>query len=265
MARPSQSSPQVEYLGAAAREIRIPVDQPKTQRDSGQMQHNVANDRRTTIDEIFDHLVGEINSLRLRPGDRISEAEIASQFGVSRQPVRDAFTRLANLDLLIIRPQRATEVKRFSTRDIEKSRFVRAAVESEVLRRAARNPNAAAARLFEACLTRQSAAIAEADHKKFGVLDYEFHQTLCEIAGVEFAFEVIATEKAKVDRLCMLGLSKEDRMPQLLEDHRAIATAVLAGDEAGAVEAGMLHLSRLDSTITAIEATNQHYFEPNGN
>ena len=88
-----------------------------TQRGQRGMRTNLATDRRTTVDEIFDHLFDEISSLRLRPGDRISEADIAAQFGVSRQPVRDAFTRLANLDLLLIRPQRATEVKRFSSRE----------------------------------------------------------------------------------------------------------------------------------------------------
>ncbi len=226
------------------------------------MQQSLVNDRRTSVDEIFDHLLEEINSLRLRPGDRISEAEIAAQFGVSRQPVRDAFTRLANQDLLMIRPQRATEVKRFSSREIEKSRFVRAAGEAKVLRRAARNADAAAAKVLNTCLKRQRAAIAKSDVQKFGVLDYEFHQALCDIAGVDFAFEVISAEKAKVDRLCRLSLAKEDRMPQLLEDHEAIAAAVRDGDEERAVRAGMTHLSRLDSTIETIEATNAHYFEP---
>ncbi|MBV7397133.1 GntR family transcriptional regulator [Mameliella sediminis] len=228
------------------------------------MQPTLAQDRRTTVDEIFDHLYAEISSLRLRPGDRISEAEIAAQFGVSRQPVRDAFTRLANLDLLLIRPQRATEVKRFSSREIEKSRFVRAAVEAEVLRRAARNHDGASTARIEACLAEQRKAIADGDFKAFGALDYQFHQTLCDVAGADFAFEVISTEKAKVDRLCTLGLSKEDRMPQLLEDHEAIAAAIAAGDEEAAVAAGMLHLSRLDATIEAISRTNANYFEPEG-
>lgn len=226
------------------------------------MQPTLANDRRTTVDEIFDHLYGEISSLRLRPGDKISEAEIAAQFGVSRQPVRDAFTRLANLDLLLIRPQRATEVKRFSSREIEKSRFVRASVESEVLRRAARLCDKAGATRLDSCLAKQRKVIDDGDYKAFGALDYAFHQALCDIAGVDFAFEVISTEKAKVDRLCMLGLSKEDRMPQLLDDHEAIAAAVIAGDEEAAVKAGMLHLSRLDSTIEAIARTNASYFDP---
>ncbi|OSP55633.1 GntR family transcriptional regulator [Pseudoruegeria sp. SK021] len=226
------------------------------------MQQGSGTDRRTTVDEIFDHLFSEINALRLLPGDRISEAEVAAQFGVSRQPVRDAFTRLANLDLLLIRPQRATEVKNFSSREIEKSRFVRASVEAEVLRRAAHRIDAAGKDRIDACLQRQRAAIAKADYHAFGKLDYEFHQCLCDLAGVDFAFEVISAEKAKVDRLCMLGLAKEDRMPQLLEDHEAIAAAIIAGDGDGAVEVGMLHLSRLDATIEMIETTNARYFEP---
>jgi DNA-binding GntR family transcriptional regulator len=226
------------------------------------MQQGLTNDRRAAVDKIFDHLFFEINTLRLLPGDRISEADVAAQFGVSRQPVRDAFARLANLDLLQIRPQRATEVKRFSSREIEKSRFVRASVEAEVLRRAAHNIDAAGKDAIDGCLDRQRAAIATADLQEFGALDYEFHGCLCDVAGVDFAFEVISAEKAKVDRLCMLGLAKENRMPQLLADHVAIAAAVAAGDAERAVEVGMLHLTRLDATIEAIQTTNAKYFEP---
>lgn len=232
-----------------------------TRRENRLMQQSLANDRRTTVDEIFEHLFDEIISMRMRPGDRISEAEIASRFGVSRQPVRDAFTRLANQDMLLIRPQRATEVKRFSRREIEKSRFVRAAVEAEVIRRAAARCDEAGAKLIEACLQRQRDAIKRKDYQSFSSLDYEFHGALCDIAGVDFAFEVISTEKAKVDRLCTLGLAQEDRMPQLLKDHEDIAAAIEAGDAERAVDAGMKHLSRLDATIEAIEASNGGYFE----
>jgi len=74
---------------------------------------------------VFDHLYDEIVSMRLLPGAKISEAEIAALFSVSRQPVRDAFSRLENLDLLLIRPQKATEIKRFSSAAITTARFVR--------------------------------------------------------------------------------------------------------------------------------------------
>lgn len=221
-----------------------------------------SKDRRTSVDVVFDHLYDEISSLNLLPGDKISEADIAARFGVSRQPVRDAFSRLENLDLLLIRPQRATEVKRFSSREITKSRFVRAAVESEVLRRAAAECDAIGAAQLEANLLLQTAVTEARQYDKFGDLDYQFHQTLCEIGKVDFAFEIIKQEKANVDRLCMLSLSKEDRMSMLLEDHKAIKDCVCNHDAEGAVAAGMLHLSRLDATIEAISEANADYFDP---
>lgn len=219
------------------------------------------NERRTTVDAIFEHLHEEIVSLRLLPGDKISEAEVASQFGVSRQPVRDAFSRLANQDLLLIRPQRATEVKRFSTREIEKSRFIRAAIESEVIRRACQHCDDDGAAALDAALKTQDEALTNGNADAFTALDYEFHRTICQIAKADFAFEVIMSEKSKVDRLCVLSLSKITRLPDLIEDHRTIANAIKSHSAETAVKAGMSHLARLDETIAMISATNANYFE----
>ncbi|MEL6104073.1 MAG: GntR family transcriptional regulator [Pseudomonadota bacterium] len=218
--------------------------------------------RRTSVDDIYDYLYEEISALRLRPGDKISEADIATQFGVSRQPVRDAFNRLATLDLLLIRPQRATEVKRFSMREIAKSRFVRLSVEKEVLQRAAIHCDEENATQLEAALNLQEQSVRDRDIDRFNSLDYDFHKLICDIARSGFAFDVILAEKSKVDRLCTLSLSKGDRMPELVDDHRAIATAVRNHDPTAAIKAGVHHLSRLDETIDQISASNANYFMP---
>lgn len=220
-----------------------------------------ARDRRTSVDVVYDDLHKSIVTLELLPGDKISEAEIASKFGVSRQPVRDAFSRLENLGLLLIRPQKATEVKRFSLHEVTKSRFVRMSVETEVLRRATDAVTPADGLTLDAHLARQELVVSEGNYEEFTKLDYAFHKELCKIAKLEFAFEVISFEKANVDRLCMLSLSKEDRMDQLVDDHRAIAESIKAGDKEGAVDAGLFHLSRLDATIDAIFAGNPEYFD----
>lgn len=219
------------------------------------------SERRTSVDEVFDYLNEQISTLQLKPGDRISEADIAARFGVSRQPVRDAFSRLANLDLLLIRPQRATEVRRFSMREIEKARFVRAAIEKEVIARAAVHCDEEGAEMLDAALKLQDAVVAAGDVEGFGQLDYEFHEKLCAVARAEYAFDVILEEKAKVDRLCMLSLAKEQRMPELVADHREIADAIKAHDAETAIAAGMKHLARLDETIEQITDTNANYFE----
>ncbi len=220
----------------------------------------VLGERRTSVDDVFDYLREQIETLKLKPGDRISEAEIAAQFGISRQPVRDAFSRLANQDLLLIRPQRATEVRRFSARNIEKARFIRAAIEKEVLRRAAKLCDSRGADLLTQALSKQEDVMKAGDFDAFGPLDYEFHKTLCVVANADYAFEVILEEKAKVDRLCMLGHEKEQRLPDLVADHRAIADAVIGHDVDSAIEAGMIHLSRLDETIERIRESNADYF-----
>lgn len=217
--------------------------------------------RETSVDLVFNHLYEQILTLELLPGDKISEAEIASKFGVSRQPVRDAFNRLVSLDLLVSRPQRPTEVKRISLREIAKSRFVRAAVEAKVLRLAALNCDSEGSKLLKTHIEKQVKAVETSDIAAFGVLDYGFHEALCGIAKTDFAFEVIAAEKAKVDRLCLLGLTTGDRMPELLNDHKTIALAVEQGDADAAVEAGMIHLTRLDETINSVCETRARYFD----
>jgi DNA-binding GntR family transcriptional regulator len=51
-------------------------------------------------------------------------------------------------------------------------------------------------------------------------------------------------------------------MPELLRDHETIADMVKRGDANGAVDAGMLHLSRLDETIKTISSSKAKYFAP---
>jgi DNA-binding GntR family transcriptional regulator len=130
------------------------------------------------------------------------------------------------------------------------------------MRRAALGSTAETKIALDANLSLQALAVEAGSFEKFGKLDYAFHDILCKTADVDFAFEVISVEKANVDRLCMLSLSKEDRMPELLDDHTKIAACVVAGDAEGAVAIGRVHLSRLDATIDAIFKDKPEYFEP---
>lgn len=218
-------------------------------------------ERRTSADVVFDYLYQEIATLRLLPGAKISEADIATRFGISRQPVRDAFSRLGNLDLLLIRPQKATEVRRFSSQGITQARFVRAAVEAEVLRRAASEWDADDKTALEGCLKDQERTIKANDYEAFHALDYSFHKMLCVAAKVPFAFDTITENKAKVDRLCVLSLTRTARMDELLEDHTEMVHLLLDRNAQGLVDAGMLHLSRLDSTLERIQGSHADYFE----
>ncbi len=220
-----------------------------------------ALERRTSADDVYEFLIGQINTLKLLPGTRISEVEIAQRFDVSRQPVREAFIRLANRGLLLVRPQRATVVRRFSNEKIKRARFIRTAIESEVLRRACQKPLGVHQARLERCIEAQEKAIHDDDIDRFHKLDYDFHKLLCASAGCEFVFESIIENKAQVDRICILSLAQPAAMDELLDDHRKIVDAVVARDEDSVIKEITHHLSRLDEVISGIRKSHADFFE----
>ncbi len=218
-------------------------------------------ERTTGSDLVFEQLFDQITKLELLPGTKISESEIAKAFGYSRQPVREAFTRLAGLNLLLVRPQRATVVRPFSRELIANARFVRSAIELEVVRAASADRDKSIDPKLKANMKAQADAISSDDADQFHELDYEFHQLLCHSANQAFAFDLIAANKAQVDRLCMLALTSKEAMELLYEDHQHLLQAIMAGDTTDADKTLRLHLSRLTPTIEAIYTTHRAYFD----
>ena len=64
--------------------------------------------------QIYIGLRHRIIRSEIPPGTALSEAEIARRFSISRQPVREAFIKLAEEGLLEVRPQRGTFVRKIS-------------------------------------------------------------------------------------------------------------------------------------------------------
>lgn len=225
------------------------------------VQQLTSTERRTNADDVFDYLHEQILSLKLLPGTRISEVEIAKQFDVSRQPVREAFIRLANLELLLVRPQRATIVRRVSSEKIKRARFIRMAVECEILRRACRSATNLHHQRLRQDLGNQDEAIRNRDVQKFHSLDYVFHRHLCDAGGCAFMFSTISENKALVDRLCVLSLAEPAAMEELYGDHFRIVEELEQRKEEAVIAAITEHLSRLDDVISGIRKSHADFFE----
>lgn len=218
-------------------------------------------ERRTAVDEIFDQLRSDIVDLRLVPGTKISEAEVSNQFGVSRQPVREAFIRLSNMHLLQVRPQKATLVRKISENEILNARFLRIAVELEVIRRACEAKGNPLEASFKANLAAQKQALNDMQISKFHALDYDFHNLICATAHSEFAYDTIADSKAHVDRLCMISLSTEKGMQEIYQDHLQLFESLCKKDQAEMQRLIRLHICRLDETIISARKQHPEYFE----
>lgn len=217
--------------------------------------------RRTTADELFDQLRADIEKLRLVPGTKLSEANVAQQYNVSRQPVREAMIRLDNLELVEIRPQKATIVRRMSKSTIRQARFVRLSVELEVARRACNDYDGNLDEAFQQNLEEQSACLESGVFKDFNKLDREFHALFCQAGNCNDAIDIIDQCKAKVDRLCMLSLNDPSSSQSILDDHYQILDSLLKRDFKQLCAHTEHHLQRLDATIDYVQHNHEDYFD----
>ncbi|MGA0616489.1 GntR family transcriptional regulator [Paracoccus sp. KR1-242] len=193
------------------------------------------------------------------PGTRLSEQEIADQYDLSRQPVREAFIRLAGEGLLEVRPQRGTFVSRIDMDWVLSTRFIREAVESDIVRLAARNARPEQIGTLREILVRQD-AIPQGDAKALVMLDEEFHYTLAEIAGKVMAWNHLQVLKVHLDRVRHLvsAVTPNDIM---LDQHRAVVDAVASGEADQAETAMRLHLRRVFGDLPGIMQLSPQYFD----
>lgn len=221
----------------------------------------IAGTRQVSMSQrVYDTVRNAIVQLQLRPGHLLSEAELARHMGVSRQPVREAFIRLAQQGLLLIRPKRATVVKKISPDGVRQSRFIRESIEVEIIRRVAAQPGPDTAGVLDGLIADQEAASAANDSRRFHILDELFHRTLARLAGVEYAWQLIDDHKMQLDRVryLTLGVSSSQRA---IAEHKAIAAAVAEADPAAAEAAMRAHLARAELLLTQTIEDFPDYFE----
>jgi len=190
-------------------------------------------DRRTSADDVFEKLHTDIVSLKLLPGARLSEVDVAKQFDVSRQPVREAFIRLHE-------------------------RFIRTCVEVECFKVACERDTSSLHKAFEKNLEQQLIAIEANRTARFHKLDYKFHELVCKAADSEFAFETILAAKSKLDRLCLLSLTRSHEMVQIQKDHANLYNCIR---NSKAQEAETLIRSHLSRVINLLDTVRQSHPE----
>ena len=86
--------------------------------------------RRTTLrDQIKDRLVQRILDGTYGPGDRIVESQVATEFGTSQAPVREALRELEAMRFVETQPHRGARVREVTTEELGQIYPVRAALE----------------------------------------------------------------------------------------------------------------------------------------
>ncbi|WP_336662687.1 GntR family transcriptional regulator [Leucobacter sp. USHLN154] len=179
-------------------------------------------------DYAYGYLKNLIITLELAPQTVITENEIAVATGVSRTPVREAFSRLQSEQLLTLIPHRGALVPEITLRAIQEQAMTRVVLEGHGVKWVCDHRVPIAGRLFH--LIEEQRAILEDDPDRIVdmvVTDKEFHWTLVQATGnTEFA----QLYNSIHDRQVRIGIAMFQAVPSrrcsAVEQHLEIAQAI---------------------------------------
>ncbi len=201
------------------------------------------------VPQIIQILRQAIIEMRLKPGEALSEKEVALRYGVSRQPVREAFIKLAEAGLLQVLPSRGTYVVKISVREVLNARFVREAIECALVRSAAELIDSAGVARIEQLVADQKRAAEAGDSARFYALDEAFHRAIADCVECDPALRVVESARAQTDRVRYLSLPDASPLALLIAQHEAILDAIKARDPERAEAAMRTHLREILSAL----------------
>lgn len=207
-------------------------------------------------DHIKRQIVEAILNGRFKPGQRLVEAAIADQLGVSRAPVREALVALEQEGIVTSLPRRGYFVINFSAGNIQEIYSLRLLLEQEALRRAVGRflPDTLAA--MQAIVDRLGVDPHAQDIIPLIGLDHSFHEHLVRAANHSRLYSV--WDSMRLQTWLLIGLTSRthfDYPDQPRESHQHILDGILAHDVERAQAALRAHL--LDAEARAQRAWRQ--------
>ena len=189
----------------------------------------------TTTGRVYESLRTSIMSGQFAPGQTLTIRTLASRFGTSPMPVREAMGRLIAENALEMRPNRSVIVPQLTRPRLEELKHIRVKLESSAVEEAARLMS----QRQLASLVRINEELRQArDIGEVLSLHTEFHLMVYNAAGMPLLARLIEHLWLQVGPTLNLFFSKQLRLEQHtaldLRHHDALIAAIEARDPAGA-------------------------------
>lgn len=211
-------------------------------------------------DYVYAEIRRRIINWELKPGQRISEAEMSKVLEVSRTPVREGFIRLKNEGLVEILSQRGTIISKIDLKKVSEGVFVRNCLEREVIREISGKLAEPFQSKCQKFLKKQEEALVDGDYVKFHRYDVEFHKVFFEAANRENTWQFIQYTNSQYERVRMLTLLDFDKFKHLLDVHNALFKAIVTDDFNAASAITESHINTIFDEITVLRKEHEEYF-----
>jgi len=202
-----------------------------------------ARRRGRLADEVYETLLGQLMSLRIVPGSRVTIDALARELGVSQTPIRDALNRMEADGLVVRVPHAGYRIPPQITRDrYEDIVQVRLLLEPAAARQAAERASPEQVSRLRRML--EEMALVEGDghlaYGAFGLRDAAFHDLVAESAGNQIFREVLGRLHTHVHLFRLLYDSQVTYLA--MGEHDDVLAAVAARDPDAAAYAMRRHI-----------------------
>jgi DNA-binding GntR family transcriptional regulator len=203
------------------------------------------------------------------PGERLDEQSLASRFGVSRTPIREALRELAAAGLVEMSPRRPTTVRRFSREELAESFEAIGEIEGLCARYAAERMSHAERMQLQSILQQADEALRQNDCLAYRDCDAELHSLIHAGAhnkSLERVAEQMRMQTAPYSSApyTLPNYSAQLKIPH--SQHQAVVKAILDRDAAGAHARMIDHIASSSLTVqeilTAKESSESKEHEP---
>ncbi|MEJ2264769.1 MAG: GntR family transcriptional regulator [Anaerolineales bacterium] len=193
---------------------------------------NLTKVKATSIsDQIYTQLRSTILVGDLKPGDRITELEVASRMGTSQAPVREALQQLENDGLVERRARSGTFVTGVSLEEIRELFQIRSLVEKFAIKRTAVLIQPEQYAELQSLVHRMRLAADQEDMLTLGISDMEFHKRICEWSGKNSLVRVWMPLYSQIQRFIIQNHRRHfPDLSEVAELHMPILEAIRRGD-----------------------------------
>jgi DNA-binding GntR family transcriptional regulator len=193
-------------------------------------------------DEIVDIIRDRILKGEYRIGEKIKENQIATEFKVSRTPIREAFKQLENEGLIDYVPNRGCFAKGFTRQDIEDIYAVRKALELMAVEWAVSRISGEQIAALQEQSELMEFYTERKDSDKVLELNSAYHNIIYDAAGSRFMAQILRSYKEYIEQTRKVILYEQTYLEEILKEHKKVLDAIIARDVEGAKKAMGEHL-----------------------
>ena len=215
------------------------------------------HEHRQSSEGIAQHLKTRILAGEFRPGQRLTEMDLAAEYGAGRGRVREAFRILVGQGFLEFVANRGVLIRRYDREEFLSMGRAREVLEGLAARLAAeRALNAEERAELSALQDRMDGSSAARDLDAFSVENREFHALIARLAGNEHIIAFLERVNIPLARLQLPVSFAADSIERSNLDHRTITMAILSGSPAAAEAAMRAHVQAGNRHIASLNASD---------